>query len=77
MKMKKMILKTVMINKKIRHKKIGGDTRMSYQINIFNMDINYCSKDGNININRTIRKNNYLKDKDNTTNSSTANIQKQ
>jgi hypothetical protein len=41
------------------------------------MDINYCGKDGNININRTISKNNYLKDKDNNTNSSTENIQKQ
>jgi hypothetical protein len=59
------------------NKKIGGDTRMSYQINIFNMDINYCSKDGNININGTISKNNYLKDKDNNTNSSAENIQKQ
>jgi hypothetical protein len=50
---------------------------MSYQINIFNMDINYCSKDGNININRIISKNNFLKDKDNNTNSSTPTIQKQ
>lgn len=49
---------------------------MSYQINIFNMDINYCSKDGNINLNRTINKDDYLKDKDNNTNSSAANIQK-
>lgn len=51
--------------------------RMSYQINIFNMDINYCSKDGNINVNRTININNYLKDKDNNINSSAANNQKQ
>jgi hypothetical protein len=72
-----MILKPVIINKIVRHKKIGGNKRMSYQINIFNMDINHCRKDGNININRTISKNNYLKDKDNNTNSSTANIQKQ
>lgn len=71
-----MTLQTVMINKRMQQKKIGGDKRMSYQINIFNMDINYCSKDGNININRTISKNNYLNDKDNNKNSSTANIQK-
>lgn len=51
--------------------------RMSYQINIFNMDINYCSKDGNINVSRTININNYLKDKDNNINSSAANNQKQ
>lgn len=51
--------------------------RMSYQINIFNMDINYCSKDGNINVNGTININNYLKDKDNNINSSAANNQKQ
>ncbi len=59
------------------HKMIGGDMRMSYQINIFNMDINYCSKDGNINVNGTININNYLKDKDNNINSSAANNQKQ
>ncbi len=59
------------------HKRIGGDMRMSYQINIFNMDINYCSKDGNINVSRTININNYLKDKDNNINSSAANNQKQ
>lgn len=76
MKPKKMILQPVIINKIMRYKKTGGDTRMSYQINIFNMDINYCSKDGNINVNRTISKNNSLKDKDNNTNSSIANIQK-
>ncbi len=39
------------------------------------MDINYCSKDGNINVNRTINKGDY-KDKDNNTNSSVANNQK-
>lgn len=55
---------------------IKGDMRMSYQINIFNMDINYCGKDGNINVNSTINKINHLKDKDNSTNSSAANIQK-
>lgn len=71
-----MTLQTVMINKRMQQKKIGGDKRMSYQINIFNMDINYCSKDGNININRTINKINHLKDKDNNTNSSAVNIQK-
>jgi hypothetical protein len=59
------------------HKMIGGDMRMSYQINIFNMDINYCSKDGSINVNRTININNHLKDKDNNINSSAANNQKQ
>ncbi|MBZ6489363.1 hypothetical protein CCZ20_27110 [Priestia aryabhattai] len=48
---------------------------MSYQINIFNMDINYCSKDRNVNVNRTININNQLKDKDNDTNVSGANIQ--
>ncbi len=53
-----------------------GDTRMSYQINIFNMDINYCGKGGNINVNSTINKIDQLKDKDNNTNSSAANIQK-
>ncbi|MCU7713057.1 hypothetical protein OK414_29205 [Priestia sp. JV24] len=50
---------------------------MSYQINIFNMDINYCSKDGNININHKTSKDNYMKDKDNNTNSLTPTIQKQ
>lgn len=59
------------------HKMIGGDMRMSYQINIFNMDINYCSKDGNINVNGTININDYLKDKGNNINSSAANNQKQ
>lgn len=51
--------------------------RMSYQINIFNMDINYCSKDGNINVNGTININDYLKDKGNNIDSSAANNQKQ
>ncbi len=58
------------------HKMIGGDMRMSYQINIFNMDINYCSKDGNINVNGAINVNDYLKDKGNNINSSAANNQK-
>lgn len=61
----------------MRNKKIGGDIRMSYQINIFSMEVNYCSKEGKINVNHTINKNNHLEDKDNNTNSSTANIQKQ
>ncbi|MCT9851946.1 hypothetical protein N7610_00015 [Priestia megaterium] len=50
---------------------------MSYQINIFSIEVNYCSKEGKINVNHTINKNNHLEDKDNNTNSSTANIQKQ
>ncbi|MEH7357201.1 hypothetical protein [Priestia megaterium] len=50
--------------------------KISSQINIFNMDINYCSKDGNINVNGTININNYLKDKGNNINSPATNIQK-
>ncbi len=61
----------------MKHKTMKGDTRMSYQINIFNMDINYCNKDGNININHKISAKNYCENKSNNTNSSTINIQKQ
>ena len=60
----------------MKHKTMKGDIRMSYQINIFNMDINYCGKDGKINVNSTINQIDHLKGKDNNTNSSAANIQK-
>jgi hypothetical protein len=50
---------------------------MSYQINIFNMNINHCSRDGKINIYPKTSKNNHLTDKGNNKNSSAINIQKQ
>lgn len=60
----------------MKYKTMKGDMKMSYQINIFNMDINYCSKDGNVNVNRPINKNNSSKDKDHNSNNLTANNQK-